>query len=98
MLNLVRKRLCKKQLFCDFIFDLGKGVKMAVSAYNLVERATKFAKVKLARDTGKEVKMVEKFINPNTSNEFIRCFHQFSSRIFLSLKFELLKKNLIGSK
>ena len=77
---------------------MGKGVKMALSAYNLVERTTKPAKVKLTKDTSEEVKMVEKFIDPNTSNnEFIRCFHQFGSPI-LSTNFsdlELLKKKIL---
>ena len=40
MLMLVRKRIYKKRSVGSYNFDLGKGVKIAVSTYNLVQVRT----------------------------------------------------------
>ena len=66
MLTMVRKRIYKKRSVGKFHLDLGNDVKMSVSTYNFVQKASKPSKVRLTRDTNEEVKVVRQFIDPNT--------------------------------
>ena len=47
-------------------FDLGGGVKFSVNTFNLVQKAYKPPKVRLARDNNEEVRTQRTFTNPTT--------------------------------
>jgi ATP-dependent DNA helicase 2 subunit 1 len=64
LLRVVRKRVHKKRSLGRITFDLGNDVKIAVSTYNLVQKAYKPSKVRLALDTNEEVRTQRTFVNP----------------------------------
>jgi len=102
MLMLVRKRIYKKRSVGSYSLDMGKGVKIAVSTYNLVQRATKPSKMKLTRDTSEEVKTLRQFIDPNTEDPIlptdISKFMEFAkTKIkFTSDEVRSIQKSLLG--
>jgi ATP-dependent DNA helicase II len=71
LLRIVRKRIYKKRSIGRTFLTLGPGVKLSISTYNLVQKASKPTKVNLARDTNEEVKTNRAFINHETGAELL---------------------------
>jgi ATP-dependent DNA helicase 2 subunit 1 len=66
LLRIVRKRVHKKRSVGKIDFDLGAGVILALSTYNLVQRTNKPAKLLLARDTNEPTIRQRNYIHPIT--------------------------------
>ena len=66
LLRIVRKRIHKKRSVGKIDLDLGNGIVIAVSTYNLVQRASKPPKVVLARDTNEPIIRQRNFVHPRT--------------------------------
>lgn len=66
LMKMVRKRIHNKRSVGKCHWDLGQGVKLGVSSYNFVQRATKPGKIRLARNDNEQVKILRQFMDPNT--------------------------------
>ena len=66
LLRIVRKRVHKKRSIGKLDWDLGGGIVLSVSRYNLVQRAIKPAKIMLARDTNESIIRQRNYIHPFT--------------------------------
>ena len=70
LVSLVRRRIHKKRSVGRIHLDLG-GVKIGVASYNIVQKAYKPSKVKLAIDTNEEVKVQRTFVNHETGSPLL---------------------------
>merc|ERR1719350_319833 len=67
LLKLVRKKVHKKRTLAKCFLELGEGVKLGISTYCFVQKASKPPKVMLASDTNEEVRSERRFMDFTTN-------------------------------
>jgi len=84
LLQIVRKKVHKKRSTGKFNFEIGNGINLAISSYNLVQKAYRPSKVLLARDTNEFIIRQRNFIHPRTGAPLlpsdVDMFQQYGDR------------------
>ncbi len=100
--KVVRKKVHKKRSVGKCNLDLGNGVQLAVSTYNLVQRASKQPRSWLTKDTNEEVRTLRQLIDPKTGapllpSEVDRFMEYGGMRIkFTADEIKAIQKSLLG--